>query len=69
MLGLPSTLRNARITPFWPLTDMPANGNREDYVRSVLEPESDDGSTLPRVTPFGKQDSSMLATLARANGL
>jgi molybdopterin molybdotransferase len=46
--------------------DMPANGNREDYVRSVFS-QSDDGRS--RVTPFGKQDSSMLATLARANAL
>ncbi|MEM8878811.1 MAG: molybdopterin-binding protein, partial [Pseudomonadota bacterium] len=46
--------------------DLPANDNREDYVRSVVEPAMDGTTTA---TPFRRQDSSMLATLARANAL
>lgn len=40
---------------------MPANGNRLDHVRGLLT-----GST---VVPVGKDDSSMLAALAKANAL
>jgi molybdopterin molybdotransferase len=47
-------------------TGLPPNDNREDYVRSALEP-SQDGTN--QIRPFGRQDSSMLATLARANAL
>jgi molybdopterin molybdotransferase len=63
MLGLPPSKHphSASLTE-----DMPANGNREDYVRSVIAP---DAEGHPHVTPFGKQDSSMLATLSRANAL
>jgi molybdopterin molybdotransferase len=42
---------------------MPANDNREDYVRARLTEDSG-GLT---VTPFAVQDSSMLSTLAAAN--
>ncbi len=45
--------------------DMPANDEREDYVRSDL-------ALTPAgwvATPFDKQDSSMLGTLARADAL
>ncbi|MCU4180228.1 gephyrin-like molybdotransferase Glp [Bosea sp. BH3] len=45
--------------------DMPANDEREDYLRSelVMTPEG------WVATPFGRQDSSMLGTLARAQAL
>jgi len=45
--------------------DMPANDEREDYLRSELE-LTPDGWVA---TPFGRQDSSMLGTLARAQAL
>jgi molybdopterin molybdotransferase len=45
--------------------DMPANDEREDYVRSELVKTADGW----RVTPFAKQDSSMLGLLARAQAL
>jgi molybdopterin molybdotransferase len=44
---------------------MPENDGRQDYVRALVE-ETPDG---PVATPFGTQDSSMLKTLAAANGL
>jgi molybdopterin molybdotransferase len=42
------------------------NDNREDYVRSKIERDKD-GRLV--VHPFPTQDSSMLPTLARADGL
>lgn len=45
--------------------DLPANDEREDYLRADL-------AATPEgwlATPFGKQDSSMLATLAKAKAL
>jgi molybdopterin molybdotransferase len=45
--------------------DVPANDGRQDYVRARLVP-SPDG---PRVVPSGRQDSSMLRTLAEADCL
>jgi molybdopterin molybdotransferase len=46
--------------------DMPENDLRQDYVRSRL---SADPSGLPRVVPFGKQDSSMLRLLTESDAL
>jgi molybdopterin molybdotransferase len=46
--------------------DMGANDRRQDYVRARLTREPD-GRLLAR--PFARQDSSMLATLAQADGL
>jgi molybdopterin molybdotransferase len=45
--------------------DMAANDQREDYIRAVVR----EGNGEPVATPFGIQDSSMLRTLADANGL
>jgi molybdopterin molybdotransferase len=45
--------------------DMAANDRRQDYVRAQLT--SEDGRTV--ATPFKRQDSSMMATLARADAL
>jgi len=46
--------------------DLPANDGRQDYIRARLD-ASPDG--LPRVTPFPKQDSSMLSLLAQSGAL
>lgn len=46
--------------------DMPENDLRQDYVRSRL---ATDPSGLPRVMPFGKQDSSMLRLLTESDAL
>ncbi len=45
--------------------DMAANDLRQDYIRAALA--SDNGRTV--ATPFQRQDSSMMATLARADAL
>jgi molybdopterin molybdotransferase len=46
--------------------DLPANDEREDYMRGIAR-RGKNGEIL--VTPFPKQDSSMLATLAKADCL
>ncbi|GAB5468989.1 MAG: molybdopterin molybdotransferase MoeA [Rhodospirillales bacterium] len=46
--------------------DLPANDRREDYLRSRLEWS---GGHQPKVFPFARQDSSMLATLSAADAL
>jgi molybdopterin molybdotransferase len=62
MLGLPTTpdVVAARLG-----APMPANDNREDYVRARLSV----GSEGLTATPFPIQDSSMLSTLAAADAL
>nr|WP_306266237.1 gephyrin-like molybdotransferase Glp [Pararhizobium sp. IMCC3301] len=64
-LGLPTTMpfRTARL-----LEPLPANDQREDYLRAVLQ-ETDNSDALPGVRPLGRQDSSMLANFARADCL
>lgn len=63
MLGLPGAApprRRARLAaPLGP------GGPREHYMRARLEA----GDDLPRVTPFGEQDSSMLSFLSEADAL
>ena len=44
--------------------DMAENDERQDYMRATMH-RSDDGSVI--ATPYRKQDSSMLRTLAEAN--
>ena len=46
--------------------DLGENDEREDYLRATL---ARDGDGLPVVHPFGKQDSSMFATIARSDAL
>jgi molybdopterin molybdotransferase len=46
--------------------DLPANDRREDYLRSTLSRDPN-GNLV--VTPFEKQDSSMISVLARADAL
>ena len=46
--------------------DVVENDEREDYLRAAY---SSDGDGPPCATPYAKQDSSMLATLARAECL
>ncbi len=63
--GLPVTplpRQRARVTQA-----MPANDQREDYIRSTLNEPGPDG--LPLITPFGRQDSGMLSVLARSDAL
>jgi len=47
-------------------SDLPENDEREDYLRASLT--SDENGDLI-ATPYGKQDSSMFATIARADAL
>lgn len=46
--------------------DLPENDEREDYLRATLN-RNDTGDVV--ATPYGKQDSSMFATVARADAL
>jgi len=46
--------------------DLKANDTRADHIRATLQYGGDD---VPFVTPFGTQDSAMIATLARADAL
>jgi molybdopterin molybdotransferase len=64
LLGLPEPDRD-RSEPAITGIDMPANDEREDYLRSDLL-HSTAGWI---VAPFPRQDSSMLGTLARAKAL
>jgi molybdopterin molybdotransferase len=45
---------------------LPANDSRQDFLRASLAPN---GDSLPLVTPFEAQDSSLLRVLAEANCL
>jgi molybdopterin molybdotransferase len=57
----PDRMREARM-----LANLPANDKRQDYVRARL---SYDGSGLPIVESFGKQDSSMMRIFAQSDCL
>ncbi|NDA48589.1 MAG: molybdopterin molybdenumtransferase MoeA, partial [Alphaproteobacteria bacterium] len=46
--------------------DLGANDSRQDYLRASLAPQQ---QGLPIATPFGRQDSSMLRTLAASQAL
>jgi molybdopterin molybdotransferase len=63
MLGTASAMQHVKATLG---RDLPANDRRQDYLRGTLA--SDAGGRLV-ATPFDKQDSSMLAMLARASCL
>jgi molybdopterin molybdotransferase len=45
--------------------DIAANDERQDYLRASIEP----GTSPPVVTPFPRQDSSMMGVFARADAL
>jgi len=47
-------------------TDIPANGLRQDYMRASLQPGPDG---IARATPAASQDSSLVMTMAWAEGL
>lgn len=64
LLGMDAPERD-RSEPAFLGSDMPANDEREDYLRSDLAPIAAGW----QVTPFTRQDSSMLGTLARAQAL
>jgi molybdopterin molybdotransferase len=63
-LGLPTGPRET--IPAFLSHDLPANGAREHYMRATVSPAAD--GTM-RCEVAGDQDSSLLATLARANAL
>jgi molybdopterin molybdotransferase len=63
-LGLPAGPRET--CPAFLSHDLPANGAREHYMRATVSPTAD-GMMRCEVAP--DQDSSLLATLARANAL
>jgi molybdopterin molybdotransferase len=44
--------------------DVAANDERQDYLRSMVEP-----GPVPKVTPFPRQDSSMMGVFARSDAL
>ena len=46
-------------------SDLPANDERADYLRAILQP----GPNGPLVTPLAVQDSSLMAPLAKADCL
>ena len=46
--------------------DLPVNGPRQDYMRAMLSRGADG---LPVATPSASQDSSLVKTMARADGL
>jgi len=62
MLGCPlhKAQTTARLT-----VPMEQNDERQDYVRATLSRDAEGFA----VTPFNRQDSSMLATLARSDAL
>jgi molybdopterin molybdotransferase len=64
MQGLPQTASPARHAIL--ARPLPANDRRQDYLRATLS-QGPDGALV--ATPFDKQDSSMLATLAHADCL
>lgn len=64
MLGSPSGATAPR--PAVLGEDLPENDRRQDYIRSTLH-EDADGRLV--ATPFSKQDSSMLALLAKSGAL
>lgn len=64
LLGLDDPARD-RSEPAILGVDLKANDERQDYLRATFETVGGER----RVAPFGKQDSSMLANLARAEAL
>lgn len=64
LLGIADPERD-RSEPAILATDLPANDERQDYLRATVETASGER----RVRPFTKQDSSMLANLSRAEAL
>jgi molybdopterin molybdotransferase len=64
MLG--QTEPDARITTAILGADLPANDRRQDYLRARLTRDPQGGAVA---TPFGRQDSAMLRTLAQADCL
>ncbi|AZO77168.1 MULTISPECIES: gephyrin-like molybdotransferase Glp [unclassified Bosea (in: a-proteobacteria)] len=64
LLGVEDPARD-RSEPAILAIDLPANDERQDYLRATFE--TADGER--RVRPFAKQDSSMLANLSRAEAL
>lgn len=64
LLGIADPERD-RSEPAILAADLPANDERQDYLRATFETIGDER----RVRPFARQDSSMLANLSRAEAL
>lgn len=64
MLGMDALLPETGIARLG--ADLPENDEREDYLRASLS-RDENGDVI--ATPYGKQDSSMFATIARADAL
>ena len=64
MLGMDNLLPETSMARLG--TDLPENDEREDYLRASLS-RDENGDVI--ATPYGKQDSSMFATIARADAL
>lgn len=64
LLGRPPAPRIGETLPL--AVGVGANDQREDYLRAAL---THDAEGVEQVTPFPRQDSSMLATLAQADAL
>ncbi|QUS54098.1 gephyrin-like molybdotransferase Glp [Pseudovibrio brasiliensis] len=66
MLGRSVPLANQGVTKATLTADLPANDMRQDYLRASLSTDAQGNLTTE---PFGKQDSSMLALLTKADAL
>ena len=66
MLGRSVPLANQGVTKATLTADLPANDMRQDYLRASLSTD-EHGDLITE--PFGKQDSSMLALLTKADAL
>jgi len=64
-LGLPTDIPLSQATLG---NKLPTNDQREDYLRAIVKPTEASGQ-LPTVHPLNRQDSSMLASFAKANCL
>lgn len=65
MLGMPSDMIRPRPQRAVLATGVEPNGPRTHYMRARLTP----AEGAPRITPFGRQDSSLLTVLAEADAL
>ena len=65
LLGLPTDALAPRPRTAILAQDVGATGPRTHYMRAKLTP----GATLPQITPFAHQDSSLLSVLAAADAL
>ncbi|PJF08754.1 molybdopterin molybdotransferase MoeA [Pseudorhodobacter sp. MZDSW-24AT] len=65
LLGQPAEALAPRPRTALLTEDLPANGPRAHYMRATLTPTEG----LPQITPFARQDSSLLSILSQADSL